>query len=125
MMIGSIGGGGFTSQSISNSLTQSIGNLGAESTVSDSINPKDSSSGLGGSIVQPTTGAGPMLSSDTVSFLLLNTMDSSSMGSSTGSEKGSISEILSLANQAYNAATNLQSMSSGGGISGIGGGIIT
>ena len=128
MMIGSIGsGGGISFQSMSSSLMQPSGNIGEAGSISDMINTKgaEASGGLSsnsGSVTQPMTGAGPTLSSDTINFLLMNSMDSG------GSEKGSISEMLALANQAYNAATNLQSnagtsitgiSSAVGGISGI------
>jgi hypothetical protein len=124
MMIGSIGsGGGMNFHSMSSALTQPPGNAGETGSISDMINSKgaEASGGLsggGGSITQPMTGAGPTLSSDTINFLLMSSMDSSGCSTSGGSEKGSISEMLALANQAYNAATNLQS-NAGSGITGI------
>jgi hypothetical protein len=127
MMIGSIGGGGgMNFHAIQGSLTESIGKAGETGGISDLINSGqgvDAKNGMGdSSMAQPTGGLGSMLSGDTLNFLMLNSMYDSLGGgdqsASGGGEKGSISEMLALANQAYNAASNLQT-NAGTGITGI------
>ena len=120
MMIGSISGGGFNFSAIKDSISTSNTVGGISSNITDAINPSGESGGtsISNSLAQPSGAQSPNLSSDTLNFLMMNSMDPSSSGGGDSINKDSISSVLAMANQAYGAATNLQSMS-GSSVSGI------